>query len=413
MRTKALRLYGKGDLRLDAFDLPPVGEDELLVKIVSDSLCMSSYKAVLQGEAHKRVPDDVAQNPVVIGHEFCGEVLEVGARASGQFRPGQTFAVQPALPHTYDAAGYSFPCFGGCMQYGIVPARFLEEDCMLPYDGDAYFCGSLAEPVSCVIAAARTSYHTKDGAHHMGIREGGNAALLAGAGPMGLGMLDYLLHGDRRPETVVVTDIDEARLARAAALIRPKDAKQSGIRLVYLNTGACNDPVTSLKTLCSAGFDDVFVFAPVESVIMQADAILSRDGCLNFFAGPTDPAFSARLNFYDVHYNGSHVVGTSGGSTADMREALALSGAGKISPAILVTHIGGLNAAKDATLHLPTIPGGKKLIYPHIDLPLTAIADFDSSLNPLLRALGEICEGTEGLWSLEAEKYLLAHASPL
>ena len=67
MKTKAVRLYGKNDLRIEEFELPPIREDEILAKVVSDSLCMSSYKAAIQGRDHKRIPDDVAENPVMIG----------------------------------------------------------------------------------------------------------------------------------------------------------------------------------------------------------------------------------------------------------------------------------------------------------------------------------------------------------
>ena len=45
MKTTAVRLYGKEDLRLETFELPPIKEDEILAKIVSDSICMSSFKA--------------------------------------------------------------------------------------------------------------------------------------------------------------------------------------------------------------------------------------------------------------------------------------------------------------------------------------------------------------------------------
>ena len=72
MKTKAIRLHGKDDLRLDEFELPALGDDEILAKVVSDSLCMSSYKAAKQGADHKRVPNDVAERPVMIGHEFAG-----------------------------------------------------------------------------------------------------------------------------------------------------------------------------------------------------------------------------------------------------------------------------------------------------------------------------------------------------
>ena len=50
MKTKAVRLYGQEDIRLEEFELPPIKEDEILAEVVTDSLCMSSYKAAIQGE---------------------------------------------------------------------------------------------------------------------------------------------------------------------------------------------------------------------------------------------------------------------------------------------------------------------------------------------------------------------------
>ncbi len=417
MKTKALRLYGKKDLRLEEFELPAIQSDELLVKIVSDSLCMSSYKAAGQGTEHKRVPNDVAENPIIVGHEFCGEIVEVGEKWKGQFQPGQKFSIQPAMKGTYDAAGYSFPHLGGDSQYGIIPNVYIEQGCVLPYQGDAFYYGSLAEPLSCVIGAAHANYHTRQGeyTHIMEIVEGGKMALLAGAGPMGLAMIDYILHREHRPSLLVVTDVDEARLNRAASILSQEEAKKTGVELVYLNTGALAEPVAKLKELSGGGFDDVVVMAPVAPVVEQADAILAYDGCLNFFAGPNDTAFSAKFNFYNVHYNATHIVGTSGGNTDDMREALDMAADGRLNPSILVTHIGGLDAAKDATLNLPNIPGGKKLIYTHIALPLTAIDDFaeKGKNDPLYATLAEICARNNGLWSLEAEQHLLANAPEL
>ena len=74
MKTTAVRLYGKKDLRLESFELPPIKDDEILAKVVADSLCMSSYKASSQATEHKRIPDDVADHPIIIGHEFCGKL---------------------------------------------------------------------------------------------------------------------------------------------------------------------------------------------------------------------------------------------------------------------------------------------------------------------------------------------------
>ena len=115
-----------------------------------------------------------------------------------------------------------------------------------------------------------------------------------------------------------------------------------------------------------------------------------------------------------MHYAYTHVVGTSGGNTADMIEALEMMSAG-LDPAGLVTHVGGLNAVIDTTLNLPNIPGGKKLIYTHIEMPLTPIADFGKlgEKNPVYAELDKICARHKGLWNTEAEEYLLAHAAQL
>ena len=104
------------------------------------------------------------------------------------------------------------------------------------------------------------------------------------------------------------------RLSRASCIFTPEHAEKEGVQLIYVNTGKMNDPVRYLRDLTGEkGFDDVFVFAPVKSVIEQGDAILGFDGCLNFFAGPTNPEFKAEFNFYNVHYAFTHIVGTSGG----------------------------------------------------------------------------------------------------
>lgn len=421
MRSKAIRLYDKNDLRLEEFELPPITDDEILASVVSDSLCMSSYKAAQQGADHKRIPDNVAQNPTIIGHEFAGEILEVGKNWQHKYKPGQKYSIQPAIYYeqgpvgVLSAPGYSYPFVGGDATFVIIPKDVLVQDCLLIYDGPGFYPASLAEPLSCVIGAMHANYHTKPGSyvHQMEIVDGGKMALLAGVGPMGLAAINFVVNRtDRKPSLLVVADIDQDRLKRAATIFPVSSAKRKGIELAYVNTGRIADPVSILKGLSDGtGYDDVFVFAPVPQVIEQADAILTADGCLNFFAGPSDHTFSAKLNFYNVHYASTHIVGTSGGNNDDMKEALQYLSAG-LDPAGLVTHIGGLNSVIETTLNLPHIPGGKKLIYTHHDLPLTAIADFEKQgkTNPLFKELAEIVAKTNGLWNTEAEAYLLANA---
>lgn len=256
MKTKAVRLYGKDDLRLEDFELSPVGQNGVLAKVISDSLCMSSYKATKQGADHKRVPDDVAVNPTIIGHEFCGQIVEVGKKWSHKFKPGDHFSIQPA--HFYEgsllAPGYSYSECGGDATYVNIPQETMLMDCLLEYDSDTYFYGSLAEPMSCIIGAFHAMYHTRPGSyeHEMGIKKGGKMALLASVGPMGLGAIDYALHGDRRPSFLVVTDIDDDRLARARSIYTEEHAKELGIELHYINTAKVSDPVAYLRDFRAA-----------------------------------------------------------------------------------------------------------------------------------------------------------------
>ncbi len=423
MNTKAVRLYGTMDLRMEEFELPEITDGEILACVISDSICMSSYKASSQGKNHKRVPDDVDVNPVIIGHEFCGKIVKVGAKWADQFKPGDKYVIQPAINYKGSLAspGYSYKYCGGAATYVIIPEEVMLCGCLLPYDGDAYFYGSLAEPMSCIVGGYHANYHTKPGVyvHDMGVVEGGTMAILAGAGPMGLGCADYAIHGGRAPRLLIVTDIDDARLARAAELLTVEDAAKYGVELHFINTATIENPAEYLRSFTDGeGFNDVFVYAPVQSVVEMGDAILGRDGCLNFFAGPTNTQFSAMFNFYNVHYGATHIVGTSGGNTDDMKESIALMEQKLINPAGMITHIGGLNACAEATLNLPKIKGAKKLIYTHVDLPLTAVEDFGKAaeenagteLGKLYADLDAFCKAAGNLWCPAAEKRLLEYA---
>ncbi|MCF8020878.1 MAG: zinc-binding dehydrogenase [Vallitaleaceae bacterium] len=414
MKTEAVRLYDVNTLKLETFELPAIKKDEILVKVVTDSVCMSTYKAVIQGSKHKRVPENIATNPTIMGHEFSGVIVEVGEEWQDQFTPGEKFAIQPALNYKGSpyAPGYSFEFFGGSATYCIIPREVMELGFLLKYEGEAFYEASLSEPMSCVIGGFHANYHTKTGEykHYMGIIENGKMALLAGAGPMGLGAIDYALHCDRKPSLLVVTDIDDTRLDRARSLFTQEEAEKQGVQLHFINTMKEADSVKTLMDLSGGeGYDDVFVYAPVRPVIEEGDKILGKDGCMNFFAGPSDTTFNANINFYNVHYTPTHIMGSTGGNADDMIESLDMSSKKLINPAVMLTHIGGINCVIDTILDLPNIPGGKKMIYNEIDMPLTAIDDFEKlgENDPFFKGLAECVKKYNGLWNAEAEKYLL------
>lgn len=411
MKTKAVRLYGEQDLRLEEFELPELKDGEILIKVISDSVCMSTYKTAKQGAKHLRVPDNVAENPVIVGHEFCAEVVKVTDKHKDKFSVGDKVVMPPVLSYLggMQTVGYSFGEIGGVSTYSIVYDHIIENDYLIKIESDSYFNGSLIEPASCVIRGYKANLHLDDELMpYTNIKSGGKVAILAGCGPMGLVAIDIALHGDVKPSLVVVTDLNTQRLERAKQLFNPEDAKKDGIELIFV---ASSDKEELLELTGGRGFDDVFVYAPVSAVVELADEILGFDGCLNFFAGPLDKQFSAKFNFYNVHYAQHHVVGTSGSTTDDMKDIVRLIEKRRITPAVMITHIGGIDAAIDTTLRLPEIPGGKKLIYTHINLPLTAIEDFEKlgKGDNRFKMLDDIVKKNNGLWCAEAEIYLLSN----
>ncbi len=411
MKTKAVRLYGENDLRLEEFELPALRDGEILIKIISDSVCMSTYKTAKQGAKHIRVPNNVAENPVIIGHEFCGEIAEITPRLEGVYKVGDKVILPPALSYLggMETVGYSFGEIGGAATYAIVYSHIIENGYLIKLDSNAFFSGSLIEPASCVLRGYKGSLHLDaELMPYANIKPNGKMAILAGCGPMGLEAVDIALHGDSKPSLLVVTDIDADRLARAQRIFPPENAAKDGIRLIFTNT---TDAASLMAYSDGTGYDDVFVYAPVAAVAELGNAILGFDGCLNFFAGPIDKRFSAKLNLYNIHYAQHHIAGTSGSTVQDMKDIVQLIGQNRINPAVMITHIGGLDAAIDTTLRLPEIGGGKKLIYTHISLPLTAIADFAQlgRQDARFATLAELVNGNNGLWSAEAEQYLLKH----
>ena len=94
-----------------------------------------------------------------------------------------------------------------------------------------------------------------------------------------------------------------------------------------------------------------------------------------------------------------------------MKEAIEKNADGRIESAVMITHVGGLDSAVEVTKDLPNVPGGKKLVYTHINMPMTAIEDLASlaDKDPFFLELDKVCRENRGLWSAKAERMLLEH----
>ncbi|MDD4369962.1 MAG: zinc-binding dehydrogenase [Anaerostipes sp.] len=414
MKVKGVRMYGAKDLRLEEFEIPEIKENEILLKVMSDSICMSTWKETKLGSGHIRVPDNIDTNPVIIGHEFSGTIAKVGSKWADEYKVGERFVVLPGIPDQMGAPGYSYEYFGGAVTYCIIPDDVIEKNCLLHYDGNSYYEVSVSEPMYCIIGGYNSNYHTVSDSyeHFSGAKANGNIAILGGCGPMGLGAISYALAMENRPKRVVVTEVSEDRIARAREVLSEEEAKEKGIELFYVNTANMENPKEELLKITEGeGYDDVFIYAPIKGVAELGNEILGFDGCMNLFAGPANSDFKAMMNLYDCHYTKTKIIGSSGGLLSDLQEALNLIAAKKVNPAVMITHVGGIDAIVSTTLNLPEIPGGKKLTYTQFDMPLTAIEDFRElgKTDPLFEKLADACDRHKGLWNKEAEDILLEH----
>lgn len=144
--------------------LPAYGPDELLVRHDACGLCFSDIKVIKQGQNHPRIFRDIAQEPIVLGHEVTMTVVGVGENLREQYRVGDRFIIQADIRVNGVGYAYGYMIQGGLSQYNVIDQRVLNGD-----DGNylipvrpttGYVESALVEPWACVIAAYRLQYRT-------------------------------------------------------------------------------------------------------------------------------------------------------------------------------------------------------------------------------------------------------------
>ncbi|MDI6829594.1 MAG: alcohol dehydrogenase catalytic domain-containing protein, partial [Armatimonadota bacterium] len=89
---RAAMLYGAGDLRLVSIEKPIPRREEVLVQVKAVGICASDIHYFRDG----RIGDVVVTEPIILGHEFSGMIVEVGEGVSN-VKPGDRVAVEPAI----------------------------------------------------------------------------------------------------------------------------------------------------------------------------------------------------------------------------------------------------------------------------------------------------------------------------
>ncbi len=383
---QAVRLHGKGfeNIKVEEVPVPRPGEDQLLVRVDAAGVCTSLLKLVAQGEEHTLVNGwDMAANPVILGDEGCVTVVAAGRNVAGRYPIGARYATQPAVHHVpinhrdryrnegkgmnRVAVGYTLP--GHLAEYMLVPEEVLEAECLLPLASDdiPFFAGALCEPFSCVISAQQRHVHilqaspTSAREPKLGLLEGG-ITMIVGAGPMGKMHSEAALRF--RPRHLLVVDLLEERLEWVREVLGPK-AENAGTQVHAVT------PDTSLDLLSELGggrgADDIIVAVGHRGLQIDAQQWLAPEGVLNLFGGLKRGEHVIDLDSLRVHYDEIKLVGSSGGSPADVAEALRMVADGEFDPGLHMSMVGSLNTfpqALDKVRNAET--DGKIVLYPQI-----------------------------------------------
>ena len=182
---KAAVLHGNEDLRYEEYPMPELVPGTVKVRIRATGICGSDVPRVLHNGAHFY--------PVVLGHEFAGDVVEIGEGVT-RVKVGDTVSGAPLLPcmKCDDCQQGSFA------EYVVIPeANAVRYDPSIPYEQAAMF-----EPSTVALHGVRCNQY-----------KGGGYVAVLGCGTIGIFTLQWCrIFGGKK---VVAFDIDDGRLELA------------------------------------------------------------------------------------------------------------------------------------------------------------------------------------------------------
>ena len=342
-KMKATILHGPNDLRLEEVDIPEIGPNEVLVKVIVDGVCPSGVHAVKRGI--KWGPPD-ALFPGFPGHEFSGIVIEVGERVS-HLKEGDRVVADLIIP-----CGKCRLCRSGrdnlCPNIGKLGYFSWAEYIKTPGNQTYKFSDSITFEEAAFTEPLSTVLHSVKRAN---IPYGGNVVII-GSGPMGL--LHLQLTKRLFGAYVIMVDLREDRL---------RIAEHFGADAVFVPDEKLPQEIERLTDGQKA--DTVIVTAG--STIAQESALnlVARGGTIILFAGIhliEKPSIQLDPNF--VHYGEVDIRGSSDKTRDEFFRALKLIEHKAVDVKSLITHKFSLEEYKKALEVFDKKEGLKIMIYP-------------------------------------------------
>jgi len=406
MQAVVCRGRGFENVHVEQVPVPRPGPDQLLARVDAAGVCTSILKLLAQGPDHAFLNGwDLARWPIILGDEGAVTIVQVGENLRDAYRPGQRFAVQPAVnvpPICHRdryrdggrgmhkvAVGYSLP--GHLAQYILIQEEVIRGGCLLPLPDDSMpaFAVSMAEPISCVYSAQQRHWHLlKDGPHaerrgYIGLLPGG-VAIVIGAGAMGRIHAELALRF--RPRVLIVTNRSNTERLDAVRRSIGTKAQRCGTELICVTIDRVPDVLRDVSD--GRGADDIILSVGVPQVQQQALEWLADGGVANLFGGLPRGKHRLQLDALAVHYREIKVVGSSGGDPSDMAATLRAVVDGDIDPGRYVAAVGSLDNAVEVLRMIEAGRiDGKAILYPHIrPTPLRPVTCWDAQQETALLA---------------------------
>ncbi len=314
-KMKAALLYGIKDLRVEHIDIPTPSVGEILVKVQAATTCGTDLKIYQRGYVH-----GVIKHPTIFGHEWAGDVAEVGEGISWlkegmRIRAGNS---SPCLRCTMCQRGDYNLCedmmwlWGAYAEYIKVPARIVTLNTQEIPPGLSYPEAAVAEPLACVL----------HGLEKIDIKPGDSVAII-GAGPIGL--LQLQLVRKKGASEVIVSDLIEERLEVAEELGATK----------IVNAKSQDTVERTQKLTNGDGADLVIEAIGLPATWEQALKMVRKGGTVLMFGG-CPPKTEITVKTELLHYGQLTLLGTFHAKPVHFRRALNLitSGAIKVKPLI-------------------------------------------------------------------------------
>ncbi len=313
---KTAMLYGIKDLRLQDVKEPTLSRGEVLVKVRAATTCGTDVKIWQRGYVEK-----VIKLPTAFGHEWAGDVVEVG---EGVEWPSKGMRIR---------AGNSAPClhcemcqtgkynlclnmiwlWGAYSEFIKVPARMVLVNTQEIPSQVAYEEAAVAEPLACVL----------HGAEEAGVGLGQKVAIF-GAGPIGL--LHLLVAEKLGAEKTIIIDIVDDRLEFAHKL---------GADVIV--NGKKDNVAERVKQITGGRGADVVIEAIGLPTTWQQALVLSREGGTVLEFGGCPPGTKVELDAERVHYGEMRIMGAFHTTPLHFRRALNLISSRTIDVRPLIT----------------------------------------------------------------------------